>query len=413
MPPSSCMIPLGGGRPPKGVLVFRRKVGGAVRLLVLSSVSLALAGPTGGAAGQAEKLFVYFGTYTGPSSKGIYVSTFDAGTGELSQPELAATTTSPSFLAAHPDGHHLYAVNEIDEFEGQKAGAATSFAIDSATGRLRELNQVSTGGPGPCHLSVHASGRYLFVANYGGGSIAALPIGADGSLRPLSSFVKHEGHGPNAERQEAPHAHEVLMDPSGKLLFAADLGLDKVLGYALNLDKGSLVTPPATTASVAPGSGPRHFAFSADGRFLYVLSEMALSISSFRYEASSGTLMPLATASTLAEGMKPGPGYDAAEVQIHPSGRFLYASNRGPDSIAVFSLDAAKGLGPQIEVVPTGGKTPRGFCIDPTGRYLLAANQGSDTVVVFRIDAATGRLTPGKSVRVGTPVSVTFVRPGR
>jgi 6-phosphogluconolactonase len=377
---------------------------------LLSVGILASGGAAASPAGGAEGALVYLGTYTGSGSRGIYVSRFDAATGRLSPPELAASTANPSFLAVHPSGRFLYAVNELDEFQKEKAGAASAFAIDASTGMLRTLSQVSTRGPGPCHVSLDGSGRHAFVANYGGGSVAVLPVSEDGSLGPATSFVQHTGRGPNAERQEGPHAHEAVVDPSGRWLWVADLGLDKVLAYRFDAAKGALAAPAAAAATLAPGSGPRHFAFADGGRLVFVLAEMALTLTSFRVNPSTGASTAVQTVSTLPAGNHPTPNDSGAEVQVHPSGRFLYASNRGPDSIAVFSIDTAKGTLKQIEVVPSGGKTPRGFSIDPSGRYLLVANQDSGNVVVFAIDGATGRLkTVGEPARVGTPVSVAFV----
>jgi 6-phosphogluconolactonase len=377
-------------------------------LFGVASLALVSATPWGGASASAspEGSLVYFGTYTGGGSQGIYVSRLDS-TGRLSSPELAASTPNPSFLVSDPSGRYLYSVNEIDEFQGEKAGFATAFAVDRSTGLLKALSQVSTKGTGPCHVSLDKSGRHAFVANYGGGSIAVLPIRDDGSLAPASAFVQHQGHGPNAERQEGPHAHEVLLDPSGRLLWAADLGLDEVLAYGFDAYQGTLTTPATEKAVLPPGAGPRHFAFSQDGRTLFVLSEMALTVTAFHLSGASATIGQ--TLTILPDGMAPSADFSAAEIELHPSGRFLYASGRGPDSIAVFSV-GPEGALKRVHVVPSGGKTPRGFAIDPAGKYLVAGNQGSDEIVVFAIDAATGRLARvGDPVQVVAPVSVAFV----
>ena len=358
-------------------------------------------------AGAAESL-VYFGTYTGPKSRGIYVSRFDAATGRLSPPALAAATPNPSFLVSHPNGRFLYAVNEVDEFKGEKAGSASAFAIDAATGRLSLLSDASTKGTGPCHLSLDRTARHLLVANYGGGSVAVLPVGENGALGPATSFVQHTGRGPK-ENQEAPHAHAIAVDAANRFVLVADLGLDKVLAYAFDAAAGTLSPAPAAFAAMKPGSGPRHFDFHPNGRFVFELNEMLLTLGSYRYDPASGALAEIQTVSTLPAGVAVGLGMSGAEIQVHPSGRFVYASNRGHDSIAVFSVDRDKGTVQSVEVVPTGGKTPRNFTLDPTGAYLLAANQGSDSVVVFRIDPGTGRLTrTADSVTVGAPVCVTF-----
>jgi 6-phosphogluconolactonase len=374
--------------------------------------SLSLVALASGAAPSAAPagLLVYFGTYTGPASKGIYVSRFDTATGGLTPPELAAETPNPSFLAAGPDGRFLYAVNEVGEFQGKKSGFASAFAIDRATGRLALLNQSSTGGADPCYATVDRSGRSLLLANYSGGSVAALPIGPDGRLGAASAVVQHKGSSVDRERQEGPHAHSIDLDAANRFALVDDLGLDKVLVYRFDPARGTLTPHDPPSASVAPGAGPRHLAFHPDGRHVYVINEMQLTITAFRYDAERGVLEQARTLSTLPAGVAPRPEYSTAEVRVHPSGRFLYGSNRGHDSIAVFAIDRETGALTPVEHVSTGGKTPRNFTLDPTGAYLLAANQGSDSVVVFRVDADTGRLqATGQTLHVSSPVCVTFV----
>ena len=357
---------------------------------------------------------VYFGTYTGPKSRGIYVATFDGATGRLGAPRLAAETESPSFLALHPTRPLLYAVNEVDNFEGRKAGSVSAFAIDAATGGLRALGRASSGGGGPCHLSVDRGGRHVLVANYGGGSVASLPIKADGGVGVASSFIQHQGTGADPKRQSRPHAHMIETDAANSFALAADLGLDEVLVYRFDPSGGRLQPADPPFARVAPGSGPRHFAFSPDGRDLYVLNEMRITVTGFKYGA--GRLTEFQTVSALPAGKEPTPDDSGAEIVAHPSGRFVYASLRGPDSIAVFARDAATGKLTLVEHTPAGGRKPRGFGIDPTGRWLLAAHQTSDSVAVFKIDPDTGRLSAtGQTIEVGSPVSIAFFggRPGR
>jgi 6-phosphogluconolactonase len=360
---------------------------------------------------QAGDLLVYFGTYTGENSKGIYVSRFNVATGALSAPELAAATPSPSYLAVHPSQRFLYAANEVGKFEGQDSGSVTAFAIDRASGTLKQLNQQASKGGGPAHLIVDRDGRNVLVANYGGGSVAVLPIGSDGTLRPASGFVQHTGSSVDPKRQAAPHAHSVNVDPQGRFAYVADLGLDKVLTYRFDAKAGSLAAaePPFTTL---PGAaGPRHFAFHPKGQFAYLINEMNLTVTAFAVDTAHGALKELQTISTLPAGEKPQEGYSTADVQVHPSGRFLYGSNRGHNTIVVFAIDEKTGKLTLVEHEPTQGNTPRAFGIDPNGRYLLAANQRSDSVVVFRIDQQSGRLEPtGHSVQVGSPVCVKFVR---
>jgi len=377
------------------------------RLLAL--LLAAGAGAPATAAPPSTQDLVYIGTYTGAKSRGIYVARFDPASSRLGPPELAAESSNPSFLAPHPDRALLYAANEVSDFEGQPAGSISAFAIDPATGRLRLLNRVSSRGADPCHLVVDGTGKNVLVANYSGGSVASLPIRPDGSLSPASAFVQHRGSSRDPGRQKGPHAHAVQLDPRNRHLLVADLGLDQVLLYRFDAVRGTLEpsVPPYTPLS--PGAGPRHLAFGQGGRHLYVVNEMDLTVRVFRYEADR--LVEEQTISTLPAGTKPGKDDSTAEIQVHPSGRFLYASNRGPDTIAVFAVDPANGHLALVEHVPTGGRTPRNFAIEPAGRYLLAANQKSDTVVVFRIDPETGRLSPtGQSVEVGAPVCLTFVR---
>jgi 6-phosphogluconolactonase len=366
---------------------------------------------------EADTWLVYFGTYTAPGkSRGIYVASFDAATGKPGVPRLVAEAESPSFLALHPTRPLLYAVNELDNFGGQPAGSVSTFAIDAATGDLRELGRVSSRGAHPCHLIVDRTGEYVLVANYTGGSVASFALRPDGSLEAAAkSFVQHAGASIDPKRQKGPHAHMIATDPANRHALVADLGLDQLLMYTLDSGRLTLAATPPTR--VAPGSGPRHFAFSPDppsgrvraGKDLYVLNEMSLTITAFRYEASR--LNEFQSVSALPASVKPGPADSGAEIEVHPSGRFVYASVRGQDSLAVFARDGATGRLALLEHVPSGGRTPRSFVIDPTGRFLLAANQQTDQVVVFRIDPETGRLKPtGEVVGVGAPVSMSFFR---
>lgn len=356
---------------------------------------------------------VFVGTYTNKtSSKGIYAYRFDPGTGKLSSLGVAAESEDPSFLAVHPSGRYLYAVNETDHFGGEKSGAVSSFAIDRATGKLKLLNQVGTRGAGPCHLSLDKSGKFVLVANYDGGSVAVFPVREDGSLGSASAFVQHAGSSLDQERQKGPHAHWIATSPDNRFALAADLGLDKVLVYRFDASKGSLTANNPPFAKVNPGAGARHVAFHPNGKFAYVLAEMENSVTAFAYNASKGTLAPLQTVSALSTLRKDYKGpKEAAEIVVHPNGKFVYSSNRaGIDTISAFSIDPAKGTLKLINEFPTMGKTPRNFAIDPTGRFLLAANQESDSIVVFRMDSTTGALTPtGDTVEVPAPVGITFV----
>lgn len=375
----------------------------------LATLSLLGVGHLAAVSAPSEYL-VYFGTYTGAKSKGIYMSRLDIKSGRLSAPELVAEIKSPSFLTIRPDHRFLYSVNEVGQFDGKPAGSVSAFEIAPQTGKLTLLNQSSSGGSGPCHLVVDKKGRNVLVANYGGGSIAVLPVQPDGKLGPASAFVQHTGSSVNANRQKEPHAHSIVLDKDNRHAFVADLGLDKVMIYRFDAEKGSLAPATPPSASVKPGAGPRHFAFSPNGKFAYVINEMQCTITAFRHDPKTGELKETQTVSTLPSGLEVQPGYSTAEIEVHPSGKFLYGSNRGHDTIAVFAIDTKRGTLTPVEHVSTRGKTPRNFAVDPTGKYLLAGNQDSNTVAVFRVDSATGRLSPtGHLLDVGAPVSVAFV----
>jgi 6-phosphogluconolactonase len=351
----------------------------------------------------------YIGTYTAKtSSKGIYAYRFDPEKGQLTSIGVAAETADPSFLAVHPNGKYLYAVNEISTFNGGAGGAVSAFSIAAKTGALQFLNQVPTRGAGPCHVSVDKNGAYVLVANYDGGSIASFPVHEDGSLGTANGFVQHSGSGPNKERQEGPHAHWIGTSPDNRFALAVDLGLDQVIVYGFDSSKGIFTPMLSGFAKVKPGAGPRHLAFHPNGKFAYVLSEMDSSVTVFSYQAKNGAFSPLETISALPKdyaGRK-----EAAEISVDPSGKFLYTSNRGHDSIAIFEISPAKGTLKSLGQVLSGGKTPRHFAIDPTGRYLLAENEESNNIVVFHIDPATGNLTPtGQTIEVPSPVCITFV----
>jgi len=358
-------------------------------------------------AGAGEYL-VYVGTYTRGASKGIYAYRFNAATGEIAELGLAAETPNPSFLALHPNGKFVYAVSEVAETDGKKGGAVSAFAIDRATGRLNFLNRVSSGGAGPCHVNVDKSGRALLVANYGGGSVGALPIRADGRLGEAGAVIQHAGSSVNPKRQQAPHAHSVNLSPDNRFVIAADLGLDKLMVYRLDAATAALTPHVPPHAALKPGAGPRHFTFHPNGRYAYAINELHSTVSVFRYDAQRGAFDEAQTVTTLPEGFS-GESY-TAEVLVHPNGRFLYGSNRGHDSIAVFAIDQTNGTLSPVEHRPTEGKWPRNFNLDPAGAFLFAANQNSDSVVVFRVDQKTGRLTPtGQKLEVGSPVCVKFV----
>jgi 6-phosphogluconolactonase len=372
-------------------------------ILTLSCAALPL-----GAGAASTPTWVYFGTYTGPRSKGIHVSRLEPNSGQLSAPELAAEVVNPTFLALHPNGRFLYAVNEVDTFQGQPGGAVSAFAIDHASGRLTLLNQESTRGGGPCHLTLDSSGKAVLVANYSGGSIVALPIQNDGRVGAATAFVQHTGSSVHPQRQTAPHAHGIYLDAANRYAFVPDLGIDKILVYRWDPQRLSLESQDQSAATVAPGAGPRHFTFHPGGQFAYVINELLSTVTAYRYDSARGTLQELQTIATLPDHFTG--KSTTAEIEVHPSGRFLYASNRGHDSLAIYRIDTATGLLTLVGHESTLGRTPRNFSIDPTGQWLLAANQDSDNVVVFRLDPQTGRLqATGQTVQVGAPVCVVYL----
>lgn len=356
---------------------------------------------------RGNVLRLYLGTYTGTEGGGIPVCELDLDSGKLSPPHIAAQTVNPSFLAIHPSRKFLYAVGEVSQLDGKKTGGVSAFAIDHASGGLTRINQQSSGGAGPCYLVVDATGKNVLVANYGGGSVACLPINSDGSLRPATSFIQHHGSSVDRSRQEGPHAHSINLDPHNRFAIVADLGLDKLLVYRFDPAKGSLTPNDPPSTSLPAGGGPRHFAFHPDGRHAYANNEMSSTVSALAYDAERGVLSELQTISTLPE---PTPGNSTAETRVHPNGKFVYVSNRGHDSIAIFAVEPGSGKLTPIGHEPTRGKTPRNFNIDPSGRYLLAANQDSGNVVAFRIDQQTGKLAPtGSEIQVPRPVCVRFL----
>lgn len=389
---------------------FARLVIAATAALALASSALTSRAQAGAQPPTGSTTIVYFGTYTGPKSSGIYMSRFDPATGALTPPQLAGEVKNPSFLAIHPSRRTLYAVGEIADFRGRKAGAVSAFSIDPKSGRLTLLNQQSTTGDGPCFVGIDSTGKVALVANYGGGSVTSVPIKPDGSLGAPSDFKQHTGSSVNKSRQKEPHAHSINPTPDNRYAIAADLGLDKLLVYRFNPDDGTLVPHEPPFATVSPGSGPRHFAFHPNGKFGYVCNEMGMTVTAFAYDPTKGTLTEIQTIGTLPQGTENSPKFSTAEVQVHPSGKFLYVSNRGHDTIAVFTVDPETGKLTAAGHTPSGGKTPRNFRIDPSGKWLLAANQGSDNVVVFKIDPQTGALSPtGTTVTVGSPVCVKFL----
>lgn len=347
--------------------------------------------------------YVYVGTYTHGDSEGIYVYRLDGETGALEYSSKVTGVVNPSFLDIHPSGRYLFSVNEIGEFEGKASGAVTAFYIHESTGEISFLNQQATGGGVPCHVSIDATGKYLLVANYGGGSVAALPIGTDGRLAEASDFVQHQGSSVNPRRQSEPHAHAIMIDRSNSYAFAPDLGLDKILIYQLDLEKGKLTPNTQPWARVHPGAGPRHLDFHPNGKYAYVINELDSTFTAFRYDENKGVLTEIQTISTLPDDFEG--NSHCADVHVHPSGKFLYGSNRGHDSIAICAIDDETGMLSSIGWESTQGQTPRNFCLNPDGTLLLAANQQTSNIVTFAINTDTGELSAtGNVAEVPNPV---------
>jgi 6-phosphogluconolactonase len=346
---------------------------------------------------------VYVGTYTRPGkSKGIYVFRRDPASGKLTPLHTVPDVENPSFVALSPDKRFLFAVNEY-----QPTGDVSSFAVDEATGNLTFLSKQSTGGGDPCHLTADPTGKFLFVANHEHGNLAVLPIGADGKLGPISQLVQHEGSGPGPS-QKGPHAHFVTNDPTGRFVMCVDKGIDKVMTYRLDAGAGKLVPNDPPYGRTHAGAAPRHVAFHPSGKYAYVNGEADMTITAFMYDGERGAFEELHYLPTLPEGANR-ERVSTAQIVVEPSGRYVYVSNRGHDTIAGFRIDQGSGRLEAIGHTPTGGRTPRNFQVDPSGTFLYAANQSTDTLVHFRIDKASGKLEPtGDITDVPTPVSVIF-----
>ncbi len=389
--------------------VFR--ICGLLTLIVFLSASFA--------AGHDRKYILFVGTYTKDGSQGIYSYRFDERSGKLEPLGLAAKTDNPSFLAVARGNNFLYAVNESRDYQGAASGGVTAFSMDLKTGKLTQLNEVASRGADPCYISFDRSGKYALVANYGGGNVAVFPLSSDGRLGEASSVVKDAGPlGPNRDRQEAPHAHWIEASARNRFVYVADLGLDRVLIYRFDAAKGTLIPGQPETksraedgkdffsATLAPGAGPRHIVFSADGHFMYVIGELDSAVTVFENDRETfRAVQKISTRRPDAAGVN-----GAAEIALHPNGKFLFASNRGDDSIAVFSVDHDSGKLTVVQQVPSGGHTPRHFALAPDGSHLLVANQDSGNIVEFRVDATTGRLKEmGDVAKVPWPVCLVFV----
>ncbi|MDP6775616.1 MAG: lactonase family protein [Candidatus Latescibacteria bacterium] len=354
---------------------------------------------------QDKTLLAYVGTYNREREEGIYLYHLDLASGALSPVDAVSGVKNPSFLALGPESRFLYAVSEMQELDGKPGGGVSAFAIDSGTGSLSPLNQQSSQGAGPCHLSVDQTGRFVLVANYSSGGVAMLPVQDDGSLGEATDAVQHEGSSAHPQRQAGPHAHSITVSPENNYAFAADLGIDKIMVYRIDLAEGKLPPNAVPSVQVHAGAGPRHFAFHPNGRYAYLINELDNTVVAYTFDGTNGTLQDIQTLSTLPEGYAE-TSY-CADIHVSPSGRFLYGTNRGHDSLAIFEIDEGTGKVDLVGLEPTQGEFPRNFAIDPTGSILLAANQNGDNIVSFRMDPDTGRLTPtGHITEVPAPVCI-------
>jgi 6-phosphogluconolactonase len=356
------------------------------------------------------ELPVYVGTYTSGKSEGIYLYRLKLSSGELKHVATTKGVKDPSFLALAPSRRYLYAVNEVEEFAGKKSGALSAFAMDQRTGELRLLNQQPSLGGAPCYVIVDGTGRFVLVANYAGGNVAVLPVRSDGSLGEASDVKQDLGSSINAERQEGPHAHCIVLDPANRFAYACDLGTDKIMIFRFDARRGKLIPNTTPSVQVKPGAGPRHLTFHPGGEYAYVINELHATVTAFAQDQVRGNLKEVQTVPTLSKDFT---GENtSADIHVSPDGRFLYCSNRGHDSIAAFKIDPRNGTLTFIAHESTGGKTPRNFAIDPTGTFLLVANQNSDNVITFRRDRKTGRLSAtGHVAQVPSPVCLKFTTP--
>jgi 6-phosphogluconolactonase len=370
---------------------------------------------------MGESVVVFVGTYTEPGyrgrGEGIYAYRLSLSSGSLEPLQKTPGVANPSYIAIDPPRNRLYCVNELQEFGGRASGAATAFSIDPSTQALRRLNTVATEGTDPCHIAIDREAAHALVSNYSSGSVCVLPIASDGSLGPAAQVVRHSGSSINAARQAGPHVHSLTLDPAQRRAFVCDLGLDRLMVY--NYDaraREPLSLAEGLGLSARPGAGPRHCAFHPSGEYLYLVNELDSTISVLRCRPGDARCAMLQTAPAApgaAEASPSGSGAVnlSAAIRVSPSGKYLYASNRGLDSIVAYRIDEASGLLSYVAAEPSGGRSPRDFMIDPTGAFLLAVNQDSDSLAVFRVEGESGRLAKAAEIEVPSPVCVTGYMP--
>jgi 6-phosphogluconolactonase len=384
---------------------------GFLKIAAFSSLGLAIPAFAGGSQRTLPgNLLVYIGTYTSGKSEGIYLYSLDRTSGKLDHMATTKGVKDPSFLALAPSRRYLYAVNEVEEFAGKKSGAMSAFAVDQRTGELKFLNQQPSLGGSPCYVVVDGTGRFVLVANYSGGNVAVLPVRGDGSLGEATDMKQGSGSSINTQRQEAPHAHCIVIDPANRFAYACDLGTDKIMIFRFDKRRGKLIPGKIPWVQVKPGAGPRHLVFHPAGNYAYVINELHATVSAFAHDRADGNLTEVQTIATLPTDFTG--ANTSADIHVSPEGKFLYCSNRGHDSIAAFKINSRNGRLTLIAHESTQGKAPRNFAIDPTGNFVLVANQNSDNIVTLRRDRKTGRLSAtGQIAEVPSPVCLKFTTP--
>jgi len=352
---------------------------------------------------RSDSMLVYVGTYTTGKSEGIYLYRLDLASGKLQHVDTTKNVINPSFLGLAPDHRHLYAVNEVEDFGGKKSGAVSAFAVDQKTGQLQPLNQQASLGTNPCYIEVDAGGKFVLVANYSGGNVSVFRANGDGSLGETTDMKQAHGSSINTARQEGPHAHCIVLDPTNRFSYSCDLGTDKIMIFRFDARNGKLLAAEPSFVAAQPGAGPRHLAFHPNRSYVFVLNELNSTVTVYKRDQENGSLKELQSLTTLPKDFTS--ANTGADIHVSPDGQYLYASNRGHDSIAIFAIDARDGSLKAIGHTPTQGRTPRNFAIDPTGSFLLVANQKSDNIVVFRVDKRSGQLSStGHVAEVPSPV---------
>ena len=357
---------------------------------------------------NVKELIVYVGTYTSGDSEGIYICKLDLSSGKLTIIETVKGLVNPNFLAIDPQFNYLYSIDEVRDSDGNRRGAISAFSINQKTGGLTFLNKQPAKGPAPCHLTVDNTGRFVLTANYSNGNVSVFPVLSDGSLGAFTDFVQHQGSSLDPNRQTAPHAHSINVDASNRYAFVPDLGIDKIMIYKLDTENGKLNPNDEPWVKLKPGAGPRHFTFHPNGKYAYVINEIDCTITAFSYDETQGVLKEVQTVPTLPEDFSD--KNTTADIHISPSGKHLYGSNRGHNSIVIFSIDKQTGKLTYVGHEPTQGESPRNFAVDPTGTFLLAENQRSNNIVTFRIDSQTGKLSStGSVIEIPSPVCIKMI----